>query len=148
MLEHKATALNFLYLPLTVMLSSMDTNQLMILGWLIIIDFITGISKSIVLKIAITKNRAIEGVIFKSITLLIPLVVALVAKGLGLDIKEYVFWIISILIVAEGYGIFGNILSIRNKKEVEEQDVINILLHNLRKILEKFMIENKKDFKD
>lgn len=145
MIEHKATVLNFLYLPFTIMLDAADINQFMILGWIIIIDFMTGVGKSIVLRIPITKKKAIDGIIFKSIILLIPLVIALVAKGLGFDVKDYVYWIVSLLIVAEAYGVFGNILSIRNKKLIEDQDVVNIILNGIRNLIIKYVNKNFKE---
>lgn len=147
MTEHKTIALNFLYLPLTIMINAVDGNQLMILGWMIILDFVTGIGKSYRLNIIISKKRMIDGIILKTVIFIIPLVIALLSKGLGLDAKDYLFWIISILIVAEAYGVLGNILSIKNKKEVEEKDLVNMLLHGLRGLLIRYLTFNDKNLK-
>lgn len=144
MIEEKTTILNFLYLPLTLMLNSTDINQLMILGWMIIFDFVTGLSKSYILNIAITKKKMLDGIILKTVIFIIPLVMALLAKGIGLDAKEYLFWVISILIVAEGYGILGNIISIKDRKQVEEKDIVNIILHHFRNLMLRFLTKDIK----
>lgn len=143
MTKHSSTFFDFLYLPLTLMVSIVDVNQLMILGWMVILDFLTGTAKSYVLKIDITRKRMIDGAITKTTLFIIPLVLALLAKGVGLDAKDYLFWIISILIVAEGYGIVGNIISIKDKKQIEEKDIINIILHNLRNMMLRYLTKDK-----
>ena len=135
------TFASFLYLPLTLIVANIDVNQLSILGWLLILDFLTGLAKSLVLKKPIEKFKMLQGLMTKISTLIIPLLLILVSSSLGLDSKEFAFYVIAILIIAEAYSILNNIISIYEKKEVEEKDIINVLLKSIRNALYDFAIK-------
>jgi len=71
--------------------------------------------------------------------LILPLIVALLAKGLEYDFKFLVVLTIKILTVAEFYSCAGNIYTIKNKKRVNKIDVISMMLISFRKFARKFI---------
>lgn len=74
--------------------------------------------------------------------LILPLIVALLAKGLEYDFKFLVVLTIKILTVAEFYSCAGNIYTIKNKKRVNKIDVISMMLISFRKFARKFIQTN------
>jgi len=74
--------------------------------------------------------------------LILPLIVALLAKGLEMDFKFLVVLTIKILTVAEFYSCAGNIYTIKNKKRVNKIDVISMMLISFRKFARKFIQSN------
>ena len=74
--------------------------------------------------------------------LILPLIVALLAKGLEYDFKFLVVLTIKILTVAEFYSCAGNIYTIKNKKRVNKIDVISMMLISFRKFARKFIQSN------
>lgn len=76
--------------------------------------------------------------------LLLPLIVALLAKGLQMDFTLLVVLTIKILTVAEFYSCAGNIYTIKNKKRVDKIDFVSMLLITFRKFAKKF-IQNSLD---
>ena len=74
--------------------------------------------------------------------LILPLIVALLAKGLEYDFKFLVVLTIKILTVAEFYSCAGNIYTIKNKKRVNKMDVVSMMLISFRKFAKKFIQTN------
>ena len=85
----------------------------------------------------------ILGLISKLGLLIIPLVVALLIKGIGGDFNLGVVLIIKILIVSEFLSSIGNIYTIKTGKEVKDIDIFTMLFKFLRcisiKILSKYL---------
>ena len=84
--------MNFLYIPVIAMCAYLNLSweSLTLLAILLIIDFITGISKVYVINRKHLKSyRAIAGIIAKVSVLLIPIVLAIVAKHAQYDIKFF-----------------------------------------------------------
>jgi hypothetical protein len=79
--------------------------------------------------------------------LLVPMVVALVGKGLS---SSYNFipildGILKILIVSEGLSVITNFYVVKTKKEVKNFDIITLLLSKIRGIFTGFVKSFMKD---
>ncbi len=108
-----------------------------IYGGLGVIDVFTGI-----LQNTTTHGRkscksifAVAGLTTKLIVVLIPAVIALIGKGICIDMTWLVRVSIHALIVAEGISIIGNIQSFITKEDIPEFDAISLLLAQIRKFL-------------
>lgn len=128
------------------------TGTAMILFWLMVIDSVLGIGKALRLGEKFSFKILLWGMITKISILLIPLVVALVGKGLNLDFTYFVIAVINILIVNEGISAITNILSMKTKTRIENADYITMLLKLIRRffagIIQRFfstLEEAKKD---
>ncbi|CAL2092069.1 conserved membrane hypothetical protein [Tenacibaculum sp. 190524A05c] len=106
-----------------------------ILFWLMLIDTCFGIIKTLSLGLKFKIKKLALGFISKLSILLIPMTIALIGKGLSFDFKWFVTAVMNILIVSEGISIFSNWLSIRQKKEVKNDDLITKLLNAIRNYL-------------
>ena len=112
---------------------NINTDVVKILLLLMFFDTCFGIAKSIKLKVKVTFGRLLEGVMSKTMCLLIPMTLALVAKGLGYDLKILPDTILKILIVAEGFSIITSFYVMRTGKEPAEVDIVTMLLTSIRK---------------
>ncbi len=79
------------------------------------------------------------GFCLKISILLLPLIVALLAKGLQMDFILLVEVTIKILILSEFYSCIGNIYAIKNKKELSKIDIISLLLISFRKMTKNYL---------
>ena len=64
------------------------------------------------------------GMASKFVLILIPITLAIAAKILGQDFSDILFTGINILVFSEVYSIFGNIYSMKKKKELPEIDAV------------------------
>ena len=140
MFEIKIFLANLIYLPIVALFAylKLDTEAVVILCNLIIIDYLIGIVKAVYFNVF--RYRAmISGVFAKILVLCIPITLAFMFKGLKLlDIfGGYVNTIISILIVAETTSILINIISIRKGQEIDKPDFVNIVMIKIRNLIEK-----------
>lgn len=128
---------NLLYIPAALAGISMENYS--ILGILLIIDVFTGVWRSAVISggDSVTSWKGINGLISKFLVLLIPLVVAYMGHGIGIDLNAMVGSALGILITATGYSIIGNIYGIRTGKAVREFDAVRFLLLQVEKLLER-----------
>jgi len=130
---------------------NIDMETFGILIILMTLDSFFGAIKAVRFKKEFKFKTLIWGLCLKMCFLIIPLIVALLGKGVGGDFYLGVDIVMKILIVSEGYSIFGNIYAAKNKKEVKSIDIISILLKSLRVglkgILDKLLnrIENAGD---
>lgn len=139
--------LDFLYVPLIPLFAYLDLNEdsMAILGALLMIDFLAGISKSYVVKIPITYERAVAGIISKVFVLVIPISLALMAKVVvHFDMTIYLNYVISSLVIAECYSILGNAVEIRTKNRTK-QDIISIIIRGIREFMEKVLLGFRED---
>lgn len=116
----------FLYL-------NIDIEVVEILAILMTIDTLFGAVK--VLRIKVEKfsfKMLMLGFTMKVVFILIPLVVALIGKGLGYDWKSLVDISLKILIISEGISIFGNAIAIKTKADVKDFDIITRFLKGVR----------------
>lgn len=111
-----------------------------ILCVLIVLDIITAILREFVVGERIRSRMFWIGVTAKLLLILIPFVVILVGKGVGIDLGSLGKVTLSIFIVAEGYSIIGNIIQIRAKdKSIDEQDAITSVIKGIEGTLKKIL---------
>jgi phage-related holin len=133
--------LTFMYAPLIPFVNylQIDAEKLMILGFLLLCDFFVGIVKAVVIQEKITYTRAVAGILSKVIILLVPIILAVMSKGIHNDIVAYVDYVISALIIAETYSIMENVYVIRTKNSPKEIDLVSFVIRGIRAFLEKLL---------
>ena len=116
-----------------------------ILVTFIVLDTCFGVLKAYRLGRNVRIKLLLWGFCLKISILILPLIVALLAKGLRMDFVLLIDIVIKILILSEAYSVFGNIYAIKNKKELKKMDVISMALIAFRKMtkyhLEKALIK-------
>lgn len=111
------------------------TGTVVILFYLMTIDSILGIVKALRLGQKFSFRRLTWGAISKLTLLFVPMILALIAKGLDLDFTMFVVATMNILIVNEGISSVTNILSIKTGRHIENNDVVTKLLYSIRRLL-------------
>ena len=141
-MEKQSTALNLFLLPLAslVQFLEIDAKKLSILVVLMCIDMLTGTFKAYRTKENITSRRWIAGFLSKLVVLLIPFTIALMAKGVDFDVKWFIGFSLSIMVIAEAYSILGNIYTFKTGEAVAEIDAVSAIIKVLRNFIEN-MIE-------
>ena len=141
-MEKQSTALNLFLLPFAslVQFLEIDTKKLSILVVLMCIDMLTGTLKAYRTKENITSRRWIAGFLSKLIVLLVPFTIALMAKGVDFDVKWFIGFSLSIMVIAEAYSILGNIYTFKTGEAVAEIDAVSAIIKVLRNFIEN-MIE-------
>ena len=141
-MEKQSTALNLFLLPLAslVQFLEIDTKKLSILVVLMCIDMLTGTLKAYRTKENITSRRWIAGFLSKLVVLLVPFTIALMAKGVDFDVKWFIGFSLSIMVIAEAYSILGNIYTFKTGEAVAEIDAVSAIIKVLRNFIEN-MIE-------
>ena len=141
-MEKQSTALNLFLLPLAslVQFLEIDAKKLSILVVLMCIDMLTGTFKAYRIKENITSRRWIAGFLSKLVVLLVPFTIALMAKGVDFDVKWFIGFSISIMVIAEAYSILGNIYTFKTGEAVAEIDAVSAIIKVLRNFIEN-MIE-------
>lgn len=109
-----------------------DANVVLILAYLMLADTVVGVIKAGRLGETINFKKLLWGMITKVSVLIVPMVLALVAKGLSFDFKWFVNAVLDILVVAEGFSVLTNIIAIKEKREIENSDIITRLLGVIR----------------
>ena len=112
------------------------TGTVKVLFYLMAIDSLLGIIKALRLGYKFSFKRLGWGMVVKISLLVIPMILALIGRGLGIDFSLFVVAAMNILIVNEGISCITNILSIKTKKQIENNDYVTLLLHSIRKLLE------------
>ncbi len=113
-----------------------------ILSILMILDIISGLAKAIIVKKhKPTSSRFVVGIISKLLVLTIPMVLGLSSKWiLGIDMRWFINIILSMLVLAETYSVLQNIISVRQRKEIQEYDaltgVLNFILAQVKNTIE------------
>lgn len=125
-----------------------DMAVVAILTGLMAIDTFLGIIKAVRLRQLVSFRILLWGMITKLSVLVIPMVLALTAKGLSFDFRWLVVAVLNILVVAEGFSCITNILSIKSKKKIENVDYITLMLHNIRQVLSKMIKTGLSGLKD
>lgn len=130
---------NALYIPAFIL--GLSTDVYGILGVLMILDVITGIARSGTIHgwNSVTSRVAEVGIVAKVFIFLVPMVLALTAKGAGFDLHFVASGALTVLVLSEGYSILGNIQSIYLKKDLQEFDAINFILTRIRDIVERII---------
>lgn len=115
-----------------LMYTGLPAEPAAILAVLMCIDFVAGVSRARTLGEAVTSHRIKVGTISKCGVMTVPLVLALAAKGLGVDFNWIVGWSVSLLILSESYSIIANVYAIRTGKIAPEWDAISLILSKIR----------------
>lgn len=122
-----------------LMYTGLPIEPTLILGALMAIDIFSGIGRAHSLNEQITSRRMNSGIASKLLLLLIPLAVALAAKGLDQDWSYLVSFCVSAMILSELYSFISNIYAIKTGDDLPEFDVIKILGKHIRAALERLM---------
>lgn len=135
---------NLIYIPILWVGLPLDAYGILFI--LMIIDIVSGVAASYVIrgKHSIKSHLFSTGIVSKVILLTMPLVLALVAKGVGIDIVGFASNVLSLFILSEGYSIVGNYISIRRKEYIEEFDAIGFILSGIQKTLLKIIGVDKR----
>lgn len=122
--------------------SYLDINVDFILALIVLmlVDTVVGIAKGFSFSKKITFRRLFSGLMTKVSILLLPFLLALVAKNLAprYDFTPLVDIMLDIMLVSEFISILTNIISIKTKKEIKNFDIITRLLKAFRSYLVKF----------
>ena len=119
----------------------LDSEQMHILALLLAVDVITGIVREFAIDPSKFSSKVgIIGMLSKLLTFTLPMVIALVGKGIGLDMAEFISVAISTLIVYEGWSILSNIGQIRAKdRTIPEYDAISFLIKKTQDFFKKIL---------
>ena len=126
--------MNFLKLALYGVFAYLDVpaEVFNILITFICLDTLFGVTAAWRLGKKVRFNLLMWGFYLKVAMLLLPLIVALLAKGLEMDFRMIVGLTIKLLIVSEFFSITGHFYAIRTKKELKKLDVISMILISFR----------------
>lgn len=97
------------------------------------IDMGLGVAKSIVLKDKISPKIFLIGFAAKMILLIIPFTVAVLGIALNMKFEWTADLAVRVLLANECLSILANILSVKNKKKVENIDLVSIFIGWIRK---------------
>src|SRR5699024_5758262 len=119
--------------------TGLPIEQVSILGALLALDYFTGIGKSLATGRPVTSRIGKVGLLSKTSMLIIPLVRAVIAKSVGSEFFVFVEYSISILILNESYSVLANIYAIKEKKELPEWSVIELILRKIQEAAESLL---------
>ena len=123
-------------------------QELVILASIMItIDIITGIIREWILG-QFRSRELMKGLVSKFILMLVPFIMAMVGKGIGIDMTIMVKMVLSTFIVAEAYSSIGNIVQIRKGTDISEQDSITFVLQKAQDVIKNVLdsiMTNKKN---
>lgn len=122
----------------------LDVISFTALGYLLLIDYITGVLKAKSLGHKITSNKMKYGIASKFSLVFLPFTLAIAAKALGAEAETFLYVGMNILILSEVYSIIGNVYTLRTHEELPEYDAVASLGRWILKFLLKF--SGDKDF--
>lgn len=137
----KEAILNFLYIPFIAFLNfiKLDATVVALYALLLAIDIFTGVLKAIKLGNKPTSKSFLIGIMAKLTFLLIPITIAVAAKGIGLDLTSFVTTVIAALMLNEVYSTIANIYTINTGIPAAEFDVLSKLLKFIRDFIERIL---------
>lgn len=137
----KKIFINILYVPMSMFIvwSGVNAEAVAALTFLLLVDMFTGVWKTVRIGAKPRSSRFANGILSKMVLLLIPISLAVAAKGVGVDIASLVSAVIGALILSELYSIIANIATIQTGKEQEEFDVLSLILRQIRKTINKIL---------
>ena len=121
-------------------------TSVVILTFLVLSDVVTGVLKSATLSGwgSIRSSVMERGIIAKLLLILVPFVVALAGRGVGVDIGFFSQGAINVLVLSEAYSILGNIYCVRTGRPTSEFDAVAYSLNSIRSVLKNFIVEDSK----
>lgn len=101
-----------------------------------LLDIMTGVAKVVALWWKPTSQRFTVWLISKVLILIVPMVLGLTAKWtLGIELNGFIDIVLSMLVLAESYSVLQNIVSVRQRKHIEEYDALtSVLTWSLQKV--------------
>lgn len=131
-LNELKTALYFAFVFLNI-----DTDIVKVLMLLMLIDTLSGVIKSLSLGEKFNFKILFFGLCSKLLILLIPMVLALVGRGISktYDFSPLLDSVLKVLVVAEGLSIITNFYVLKTKKEIQNIDIVTLLLSAIRKAM-------------
>jgi phage-related holin len=112
---------------------NVDLDVAHIIMWLMLIDTITGIIKSIVVgKLMFTFKAFYSGILTKFVLLLIPMLVSLTAMGLGYEFKWVIDSALRLIVLSESISVLTNIISIKQRRNIQNRDYLSLILNIIR----------------
>jgi len=117
-------------------------GAVMLLIFFIIFDTVFGVAKSVTLHgwVSINKERFWGGIITKIAILFIPISVALSGALLGFQLQALVMVCMYALIANDAISCYTNILSIKNKVDYENKDLLEEFINTLRNLIFNYII--------
>ena len=112
------------------------TGTVEVLFYIMMFDSCLGIIKALRMGVKFSFKILLWGLVVKMLILSIPVLLALMGKGLELDFTKFVVVVMNIIIVSEGISCVTNIISIRVRRQIENTDYITMTLHLIKKTLE------------
>ncbi|WP_313384583.1 phage holin family protein [Chishuiella sp.] len=114
-----------------------------------IIDMVLGVIKAIVLNENISPKLFMFGFATKLLLLIIPFTVSVLGIALNMNFTWTADLAVRVLLANECLSILANILSVKNRKKVENIDLVTIFISWIRKTsvstFEKFLNNQKKE---
>lgn len=137
-MEKQSFILNTALLPFASLIAALglDVTKFFILSFLMVLDLVTGTTKAYVCKEDVTSRRLSAGFLSKIMVLFVPLTVALMAKGVEIDMTGLVRFTVSILIISEAYSVVGNVYTIKTGEVVKEIDAVSAIVKRIRSAIE------------
>lgn len=119
---------------------NIDTDVVQILCYLMLIDTLSGIVKSVSLNKRFEFKILFFGLCSKLLILLIPMVIALVGKGISktYDFTPVLDAVLKVLVVSEGLSIITNFYVVKTGKTVKNIDIVTMLLTKIRSYMQRF----------
>lgn len=116
-----------------ILFLQIEIDVALILISLMCLDTLFGMIKATLIETLTFSWKALfKGLCVKLIILLIPMTVALVAKGLGMsDFKILVAIVMKALVISEGSSIWNSFLSIKKGEEIKQTDLIAVLIERI-----------------
>jgi toxin secretion/phage lysis holin len=115
----------------------------LLLAFLIVLDYITGIWKAWKFNIKITSKRSSRGILEKMILLIIPLLIGAVSKILGYSVATLVQPVFAMICLSELYSIIGNLTCIYSGENKEELDAVTYVLKKIKDMIFKKIDNNE-----
>lgn len=114
---------------------NIDTDIVKVLMYLMLFDTVSGVLKSLALGLKFEFKILFFGLSSKILVLLIPMVLALVGKGISktYDFSPILDSVLRVLVVAEGLSTISNFYVIKTRKEIKNIDIVTLLLSAIRK---------------
>lgn len=138
---NKLKAISYAVITPILTFTGIKEDIIIILSILIVFDILTAVIRELVTKEGRFKSAALWiGIGSKGLIILIPVLLALVGKGIGMDFKWFVDMSLSALVVAEAYSTLGNIVQIRkNDKSIDEQDAVTMVIKAIESVLKEIV---------
>jgi len=137
-----------LYLSSLVFIDDFGISPLKIkvLTILMVIDILTGVMKSHFSGNYFRSKKLTVGITGKFLIILLPIVLQLCGKGIGVEMSFLTSSLFNFLIISETYSVITNMRSIKERKNLKEYDAFTIILKIIGDSLMKFMELTKNSF--